>query len=121
MYTLATSHFTPRYILPNATAFVVPENADADNDDDDDDTDNDDGDAVTVDDDPIAGSDTSSFPTPDSLNPYTRTATSPTPSDTSPPTTNDIRGARSGNGAFAGADAVMTVFSGAQYLSVFQS
>jgi len=79
MYTLATSHFTPGYILPNPTAFVVPENADngdddANDDDGDDDSDgdddDDDGGAVggAVDGGPIAGSDTSSFPTPDSLN-----------------------------------------------------
>ena len=69
MYTLATSHFTPGYILPNPTAFVVPENAD-DGDDDADDDDGDDGDddGGAVDGGPIAGSDTSSFPTPDSLN-----------------------------------------------------
>jgi hypothetical protein len=69
MYTLATSHFTPGYILPNPTAFVVPENAD-DGDDDADDDGGDDGDddGGAVDGGPIAGSDTSSFPTPDSLN-----------------------------------------------------
>ena len=69
MYTLATSHFTPGYILPNPTAFVVPENAyDGDDDADDDDGDDGDDDGGAVDGGPIAGSDTSSFPTPDSLN-----------------------------------------------------